>query len=127
MLCKHAMKIDEGNVICQLVKHAGVMHGISFCSIATCCSDHWEDPETLETGRVYDEVLRPSHYCVNGLEAKEVLSTLMKGSGVSGIKAFWWGNAFKYLWRWPRKNKLKDLKKCRECLDNLIKALEEDE
>lgn len=34
--------------------------------------------------------------------------------------------AFKYIWRWRDKNGIEDLKKARECIDNMIRAIEGD-
>lgn len=34
--------------------------------------------------------------------------------------------AFKYIWRWRDKNGIEDLKKARECIGNMIRAIEGD-
>ena len=48
------------------------------------------------TDSAFDPVTKPSHY------------------------------AFKYIWRWRDKNGIEDLKKARECIDNMIRAIEGD-
>lgn len=70
-----------------------------------------------------DDVKAPSHYFVElrdgtRVECKHVTRAL----GLSWAL----GNAFKYLWRAGRKtpDKLKDLRKAREMLDDEIRALE---
>lgn len=35
------------------------------------------------------------------------------------IAYFWWGCAFKYLWRWTVKGGADDLKKCEDCVKRL--------
>lgn len=73
---------------------------------------------------VNDEVHNPSHYERGGMKAKDVMKAMLDGMLVPGIVAHWWATAFKYLWRWPVKNGVKDLKKCRESLDILIEEAE---
>lgn len=43
---------------------------------------------------------------------------------LDGSVFFWWGNAFKYLWRWPLKNGKEDLQKCERCIELLIACLD---
>lgn len=49
----------------------------------------------------------------------------MNGSKLSPMASYWWGCAFKYLWRWSRKNGTEDLRKCRQCIDFLIEEVGE--
>jgi hypothetical protein len=53
------------------------------------------------------------------------MEAMSEGAKVAPHAAYCWQNAFKYLWRWPYKNGLEDLKKCRWYLDRLIEELEE--
>lgn len=72
-----------------------------------------------------DEITAPAHYTGDGdVECKRALKSMMHPAKLDSVKSYWWGCAFKYLWRWPLKNGLNDLKKCRECLDNLIEDIE---
>lgn len=71
-----------------------------------------------------DAVSHPSHYTSGGIEAKDALRAAMDGSGLSPMASYWWGCAFKYLWRWSRKNGVEDLRKCRQCIDFLIEEVE---
>lgn len=73
-----------------------------------------------------DNVSHPAHYTSGGIEAKDALKAAMAGSGLSPMASYWWGCAFKYLWRWTRKNGLEDLRKCRQCIDFLIEEMGED-
>lgn len=72
-----------------------------------------------------DMVNSPPHYnqtieCIDAMEA------MSAGSGVAPHAAYCWQNSFKYLWRWPYKDKpLEDLKKARWYLDRLIEELQE--
>lgn len=70
-----------------------------------------------------DAVSHPSHYAGGGIEAMDALKSAMSGSGLSPMASYWWGCAFKYLWRWTRKNGLEDLRKCRQCIDFLIEEV----
>lgn len=68
-----------------------------------------------------DAVKSPAHYAGNGLECKEALRSAMCGChGLPPMAFYWWGCVFKYVWRWPRKNGVEDLRKARQCLDYLI-------
>lgn len=67
-----------------------------------------------------DAVHSPSHYQRGGLECKDALKAMLCGMLVPSIVSYWWGCAFKYLWRWPAKGGVQDLEKCRECLDVMI-------
>lgn len=57
-----------------------------------------------------DAVSHPSHYTSGGIEAKDALKAAMNGSKLSPMASYWWGCAFKYLWRWSRKNGTEDLR-----------------
>ena len=71
-----------------------------------------------------DSVSHPSHYTSGGIEAKDALKAAMNGSKLSPMGSYWWGCAFKYLWRWSRKNGTEDLRKCRQCIDFLIEEVD---
>jgi hypothetical protein len=68
-------------------------------------------------GPVHDEIYQPDHYrWIPGIECKDVVRHF----------PFMLGNAIKYIWRAGKKgDRLKDLQKARECLDNEIKVLED--
>lgn len=72
-----------------------------------------------------DAVSHPAHYASGGIEAKDALKAAMFGSELSPMAFYWWGCAFKYLWRWSRKNGTEDLRKCRQCIDFLIEEVSE--
>lgn len=78
-----------------------------------------------------DDVKNPSHYegatvdCMTSmasmLEAGHVIHTGEDADGtMPAAGVYWWGCIFKYVWRWSRKNGLKDLLKARQCIDYLI-------
>lgn len=69
-----------------------------------------------------DPVREPAHYAGDGIiECKHALRSMMSHAPVSAVKAYWWGCAFKYLWRWPHKNGLQDIDKAIECMTELRK------
>jgi hypothetical protein len=75
-----------------------------------------------------DFVNNPPHYNEGSIECIEAMKAMADGvSNVTAHEAYCWQNAFKYLWRWPYKNGVEDLKKCRWYLDRLIKQLENDQ
>ncbi len=84
-----------------------------------------------------DAVSHPSHYTSGGIECKDAMAAMMgtgyclqpcandgKAVNLAPIALYWWGCAFKYLWRWVRKNGVQDLKKCKQCIDFLIEEIE---
>ena len=64
--------------------------------------------------------VNPSHYKQGPIECIEAIKAAL---GV-GFIAYLWGNILKYLWRWPNKNGIEDLKKARWYLDRLIQEEE---
>lgn len=58
----------------------------------------------------------------------EVIHIIKERSAlVGGYRGYLYGNAIKYLLRWPlKKHPLEDLKKCRKHIDWLIDTLEEE-
>ncbi len=70
--------------------------------------------------------VKPDHYDSlddSGIKCYQAMTAQM---GVDRMVGFCWGNAVKYLWRWPRKNKLEDLKKAAEYIRMLIDMLEKE-
>ena len=74
-----------------------------------------------------DMVNKPPHYNSAAIECIDAMEAMAEGAKVNPHAAYCWQNAFKYLWRWPYKNGLEDLKKCRWYLDRLINQLENDQ
>lgn len=72
----------------------------------------------------FDSVTKPAHYAGHtGIECKTAMQSML---GTDFYTAYMQGCAFKYLWRWRDKNGIEDLKKARECIDNVIRAIEGD-
>ena len=72
-----------------------------------------------------DVVNHPPHYQSN-IECIDAMEAMSSGCSIPSNQAYCWQNCFKYLWRWPYKNGLEDLRKARWYLDRLIKQLEEE-
>ena len=71
----------------------------------------------------FDPVDRPEHYNQSGLECIDAMRAMADGVlNVSAHEAYCWQNAFKYLWRWPYKNGVEDLKKARWYLEKEPKS-----
>ena len=80
--------------------------------------------DVINTNSGYDPVTKPSHYAGHtGIECKAAMESML---GTDAYTAYMQGCAFKYLWRWRDKNGIEDLKKARECIDNVIRAIEGD-
>ena len=73
-----------------------------------------------------DMVEHPPHYNGSAIECIDAMKAISQGSYVVPHQAYCWQNAFKYLWRWPYKNGVEDLKKARWYIDRLIEELETD-
>lgn len=70
-------------------------------------------------------VTDPPHYSGNGeISCMDALKSMMSHAIVTPVQAYWWGCAFKYLWRWRLKNGKEDLEKAKQCLDYLLNEVE---
>lgn len=68
----------------------------------------------------------PRHYDGDGtIRCRDALASMMAHADVPAESCYYWGCAFKYLWRWPHKDGLQDLYKCRQCIDMLIETMEQ--
>lgn len=76
-----------------------------------------------------DAVKMPLHYMGDGsIEMMDAMRSMMTHAEVKPIQVYWWGCAFKYIWRWPWKNGRQDIMKAIQCLTYLLNCLiEEDE
>ena len=68
-----------------------------------------------------DNVNRPKHYCKGGLECIQVIKAQLTPEQNIG---YLYGNVLKYMWRWPEKNGIEDLRKAKHYLEWLIESLE---
>lgn len=64
----------------------------------------------------------PDHY--DGRFGVTCLEAIRNAFSDEELRGFLWGNIIKYLWRWPKKNGLIDLKKARWLIDQLIQIEE---
>lgn len=69
-----------------------------------------------------DNVNHPKHYCKGGLECIQVIKAQLTPEQNIG---YLYGNVLKYMWRWPEKNGVEDLRKAKHYLEWLIESLEE--
>ena len=70
-----------------------------------------------------DAVEHPVHYAGDGkIECMAAMRSMMSAAEgkLSPQSSYWWGCAFKYLWRWILKGGVEDLRKCKQCVDYLI-------
>ena len=67
-----------------------------------------------------DMVDKPPHYNTANIECIDAMKAMSEGADVSPHEAYCWQNSFKYMWRWPYKNGVEDLKKAKWYLDRLI-------
>jgi hypothetical protein len=71
-----------------------------------------------------DMVNKPPHYNQAGIECIDAMKAMVEQAEVDPHASYCWQNSFKYLWRWPYKNGVEDLKKARWYLDRLISEIE---
>lgn len=64
-----------------------------------------------------DIIKRPSHYTMGSIECTEAIRSAV---GDAGYEAFLRGNIIKYIWRYPHKNGLEDLRKAQTYINMLI-------
>lgn len=69
----------------------------------------------------HDNVNSPKHYCKGGLECINVIKAQLTPEQNKG---YLYGNVLKYMWRWPEKNGLEDLRKAEHYLKWLIEEVE---
>lgn len=64
-----------------------------------------------------DNVNHPAHYTSGGIECIDAI----KAATGQQFVGYLWGNALKYLWRWPHKGSgIEDLKKCQWYINRII-------
>ena len=63
----------------------------------------------------------PTHYQGDGtITCADAMASMMHDTCLSGMEAYWWGCAMKYVWRWPHKNGAEDIEKAIDCLQKLL-------
>jgi hypothetical protein len=82
--------------------------------------ERWCSADQIERIDKADSI-NPSHYKQGGIECIEAI----KAATGDGFISYVWGNVLKYLWRWPKKGGVDDLKKARWYLDRLIQEVGE--
>lgn len=70
-----------------------------------------------------DNVNHPAHYTAGGIECIDAIAAALTCQ-TDPMHAWLTGQVLKYMWRWPLKNGLEDLKKARFYLDRLIADVE---
>ena len=73
-----------------------------------------------------DNVNHPSHYTNGEVECIDAIKSAASGADVNAYGGYLWLNTFKYIFRWPHKNGIEDLKKAQWYLNRLINDLEGD-
>lgn len=68
-----------------------------------------------------DNVNQPAHYLKGGMECIQVIKAQLTPEQNIG---YLYGNVLKYMWRWPEKNGIEDLRKAKHYLEWLIESLE---
>lgn len=75
---------------------------------------------------MFHPVKEPKHYAGDGtIACMDALKSMIHEAPLSPIQVYWWGCAFKYLWRWPHKAGRQDLEKCKQCIDYLIAEVDD--
>ena len=76
-----------------------------------------------ERAVAHDNVNHPAHYTAGGIECIDAIAAALTCQ-TDPMHAWLTGQVLKYMWRWPLKNGLEDLKKARFYLDRLIADVE---
>lgn len=71
-----------------------------------------------------DIVNHPEHY-TGKIECIDAIEQVV--AGLEADQAYFTGNILKYIWRWPYKNGIEDLKKAQWYLNRLISNVEKEE
>ena len=62
----------------------------------------------------------PVRYSGDGeVSCSRAMKSMMHETSFGPMALWWWGCAFKYLWRWPHKNGEEDLAKAADCIERL--------
>lgn len=77
------------------------------------------DDETQQEEQKHDAVSHPAHYTAGGIECIDAIAAALS-SHKNPMEAWLTGQVLKYLWRWPLKNGVEDLRKAQWYLDRLI-------
>ena len=66
----------------------------------------------------------PPHYAGDGRitasDALRSMTSTREAGEYAAMTLWWWGCAFKYLWRWPSKGRSEDLRKAVDCIERLM-------
>jgi hypothetical protein len=113
---------DKVWVLCEVLEqeHRGCIKCVSHNYVLHPYVDEIRTVEPAECPEIPDssiDPVNPSHYKQGGIECIEAI----KAATGDGFVGYVWGNVLKYLWRWPKKGGVDDLKKARWYLDRLIK------
>ena len=77
------------------------------------------------TPEEWDAVTKPQHYNTGKVECIDAMKAASRNANLQPFHGYLWLNAFKYLWRWPYKEKpVEDLKKSVWYIEKLIKEHE---
>ena len=77
--------------------------------------------EQSDHKEIMDMVNHPPHYNKSGVECIDAIKAMTD----DGFQYYLQGNIMKYLWRYPYKNGVEDLKKAQWYLSKLIEELDE--
>lgn len=72
---------------------------------------------------INDPIQHPTHYCFGGIECIDAIYAALT-CHTDPVDAWLTGQVLKYMWRWPLKNGLEDLRKARFYLNRLIERAE---
>ena len=99
-----------------------------------CCPKYFSPAMLYEDSTTYydvepskehpDNVNHPSHYVYGKYECIDVIYDILDGYE-DPISAWLTGQIIKYMWRWPHKNGLEDLKKTQFYLNKLVEHEEQ--
>ena len=109
-------KAAEGKSQREIAKELGVTRA--------AVQYHLRKEKTMKDNKEI-QVLHPSHYNTKSYECWNVFREIAEQNNMSPAESALFFNVFKYVWRYKSKDGVKDLEKAKNCIDELIKILDE--
>lgn len=121
---------DQYNLFCEGPLQIVSSDGYEYVLLSTTqhrCFSVYRDAaiEIIAASNSSSKVHHPSHYNQNGMEVWDVIKAFT--SNLSGVEAFYAGNAIKYILRWDKKNGIEDLEKAKVYIDKIIEGRKGDD
>ena len=109
-------KLNEGKSQREVAKELGITR--------SAVQYHLRKEKNMEENKEI-QVNHPSHYRTKSYECWDVFKEIANETEMGPAESAMYFNIFKYIWRYKRKDGIKDLEKAKNYIDELIKLLGE--